>query len=392
MVFKIIFFSFMFLLSLGCSSIHVNISSNKDTTYQGKIKKILITIPPNITVNPIILKNSFLNKFNRQGIDAHVLIVAPLELDEKKVRRDAILKFRPTQIMDLAVKSISRTTYGKVGTAFHSGGIAASKVTFEIIISDRRTGNSIWRSNVEFSGSEYSSEDADELASKIVEKLQADGLLTESGADYYNKATSASGLSLSPPVIPDRLELTVLTKGNIYKFLSNILVKEDINAINLYADKFFKEEGNITYTIRDEKQKVLILLRIKNNKRTGCFVKLSDKGYPVIPISVFSEKIRPSKVDKDKLNQWFRRMSQEIATNGKSTSLIVFENGNSLEVELTADPDNIKILYYDKKFMKKGTFDGAGYLNILTGGNGDYGETVTKYQGKDVIDMVPSIP
>ena len=155
------------LLTLfGCAA-RVNVASNKDATYQNKIDRLLISISLNKTyLSASNVSQSFLAKLSARGVSVETLVRKPLELDSSEAMRAAIAKFKPTQVMELVATSTISDRYRLI--AF----------TLESSIYDTKIAKRIWRSSINFKGSEGDPQkNADKFVDTVIEKLQADGLL-----------------------------------------------------------------------------------------------------------------------------------------------------------------------------------------------------------------------
>lgn len=164
---KFLFIAVLILpMLLGCGA-RIMVASNKDTSYQNKLQRIVLVASINNTyLKQELVSQSFVTKLSGHGVPIEIINVNPLELDTNSTVKAAVERQNATQIMTLATTQVISRDHRPV--AF----------TLDCSVFDTATKKRIWRSSIQFSGSEPGADkNADKFVDTIIAKLQSDGLL-----------------------------------------------------------------------------------------------------------------------------------------------------------------------------------------------------------------------
>jgi len=87
-------------------------------------------------------------------------------------------------------------------------------------------------------------------------------------------------------------------------------------------------------------------------------------GYPVPAVNSFIGTIRVVGMEEAEAKNWYRAIAQEIGASGVSDSLIVFPNGNAIEVTYATNLQSPQALIYSNRFLFAGSYDAARYRTV----------------------------
>ena len=125
--------------------------------------------------------------------------------------------------------------------------------------------------------------------------------------------------------------------------------------------------ANKTITTRPENKTQPYL--VVTGARVIC-VKMSDRKYPLLPLTVFDETITFPNMAADEQRKLRTDLSRQIATNGFATALVVNDLGNANQVVYMLASEMPVKFYYHVNFLKKGEFKESDYSSVYkaTGG------------------------
>lgn len=169
------------------------------------------------------------------------------------------------------------------------------------------------------------------------------------------------GRYLDMITVPDTLNKVVLnSKDELKTIFAECLPGRSEYKVNEGVDDFWKISGkNFVRTVSDNTSQYL-LLDLYKGKRSAVCVKRAKTGYAIIPIHVF-DRIGFETPDPADRNALLRNISKYLALRGYSQTLLVYPNGNALELEARLDYGRTPWVFVDTKFYKKGEYRVENY-------------------------------
>lgn len=161
---------FYLLVLTGCSSI--DITSNKDATYDKKLDKVLLV--NNLGANPFFGKKKWepvvlalSDSLAKRGLTMHT-IVPRMEIQSEKGKdlKEAIASFLPTQVMELNPAQFRTVQNYRT-------------YTLQVSVYDAMNMKAVWKSSVVFSAEGLTGLDTEKIVNTVIQKLEADGFLTQ---------------------------------------------------------------------------------------------------------------------------------------------------------------------------------------------------------------------
>lgn len=163
------------LLSLS-SCVTTSIRSNKSLSYNEKLDKVFVLVKgtdfTNSSFKPFFSK--LYASLETKGVASGSHYIDPLSLKTDEEIQSLIDKANPNLVMVIEQREVRRFTSEPIrsGTS-----ILRSGATFDIKITKYNSEKPIWRASLDAEGSYGISQSARKASERVIEKLEADGLL-----------------------------------------------------------------------------------------------------------------------------------------------------------------------------------------------------------------------
>jgi hypothetical protein len=126
----------------------------------------------------------------------------------------------------------------------------------------------------------------------------------------------------------------------------------------------------------------------KTSETHALVISRTEAGNPIPPLSWVARVLSPAGAAQDDVSGWYRELSRRVATAGRATGLVQYDNGNALAVELTLepvpdDPADIQLVARTH-FLRAGSFSADAWGPVLKGATKT---GTTKMNGHDGISV-----
>ena len=162
------------LIFAGCASPQGKFQVNKDPSYDGKLKRVLI-----VSLNEDLashlgrdFSNRLLTRFTmlltQKGVSSEIVHLNQKDLDRTASVRSAVARFKPDQLFYVAVtRVLSRNGVQRRRSNDLPQFTSEMSISFEFNLTETQSGKTVWRGELHFYTVPYPEDVADQLVKQL---------------------------------------------------------------------------------------------------------------------------------------------------------------------------------------------------------------------------------
>lgn len=166
--------------------------------------------------------------------------------------------------------------------------------------------------------------------------------------------------------VPSKRDIIPLSPSTTSSFLQSKMPTANASFIQTEVSEMNSKTGDWQTRYTRGTDKRFVFVEQESGARRGMTLDMSSEGFAILPLDVFEKTVVPTGVSEAVVKQYYEAVSRHIGKTGYCKSLIVFANGNAAEVSWNVGKDP-KMLTWDTKFFKAGSWTESGYSPILRG-------------------------
>lgn len=173
---------------------------------------------------------------------------------------------------------------------------------------------------------------------------------------------SAAGAAQAQVVVPETLELRRLDAPDAAASISEC-IGQSTTAV---AERFIKE-GTGWFSTPGSRQLSASTgggVVISSRGQWAC-IRTSPMGFPIWPLETMADTVVPVNADPVAVKDWQRHLLERIAERGTARGLLVFPNGNAMQLDFTAQAGSALYVVYTRTFVKAGDVDESSAQAVL---------------------------